>query len=92
MHMIFKELEEYGLQVATTGASSARIIVIRDPGGGDVWDQVEGSRVLVVGGAVAVRKLRELLANVSRRQLQDLIPGGVSSSVHTSLRKFVGLI
>ena len=88
--MRFSPIRGYQLEVSSSGRSNGRILVFRS-GGEDVWEQVGNARVLVVGGPAAKRELRQLLLDVGRPSLQEYIPGGISSSVHTALREYVGL-
>ena len=89
--MEFKKLDGFNLEVASSGFSSARILVFRTPDCGSPWDQVEGSRIVVVGGDIAKRELKKLLTEYGRDRLQSVVPGGISGSPHTALRTYVGL-
>jgi len=79
------------LEVASTGESNGRILVFRVRDGLDEWAQVGNARVLVIGGDGARVALRNLLSTHGRPTLGQLIPDGISSSVHTALRDYAGL-
>jgi len=89
--MDFIPIKDYQLEVASTGRSNGRILVFRVPGGSDKWEQVGNARVLIIGGDTAQNALRQILINNGRPKLQKLIPDGISSSVHSALREYVGL-
>ena len=89
--MDFIPIKGYQLEVANTGRSNGRILVFRVPGGADEWEQVGNARVLIIGGDTARDEIRQMLVNNGRPKLQSLIPDGISSSVHTALREYVGL-
>ena len=59
------------------------------------WEQIEGSRILLIGGAAARSELRRLLDSsadgLGRPTLQKIFPGGMNSRTHTAMRRFVGL-
>ncbi len=89
--MEFVSIDGYSLEAASTGRSGSRILVFRFPDGDDVWDRVPDTRILLIGGNEVKHELKELLSSAGRSVLQQQIPGGLSGSVHTSLRRHLGL-
>ncbi len=89
--MQFVPIQNYQLEVASTGRSNGRILVFRSPDNPDSWNQVGNARVIFIGGSNAKRELKRFLTNNGRPKLQDIIPDGISSSVHTALREYAGL-
>ncbi len=84
-------VEGFKIEAASFGERNSRVLVFRVAGGDDIWEQVTGKRVLLIGGAVARREIKRLLSDYGRPSLQNRIPGGISGSVHTALREYVGL-
>lgn len=89
--MQFKAIRGYRLEVGSTGHSNGRMLVFRLIGGVDEWAQIGNARVFLIGGDSAKHELKRLLSDVGRPTLQERIPDGISGSVHTTLREYVGL-
>ena len=89
---MFIQLGSYQLEAANFGDSANdRVLVIRLLGGPDVWEQVEGTRLLLIGGKNAREEFRRLLDEHGRTTLAEMLPGGVNGRSHTAMRKYVGL-
>lgn len=87
---MFRQIEQgFNLEVASFGERNSRILIFR-VGDVDSWEQVADKRVLLVGGEPVKRELRRLLSEHGRPSLNQRIPGGISGSVHTALRRHVG--
>ncbi|MFK7805784.1 MAG: hypothetical protein AB8G95_29410 [Anaerolineae bacterium] len=87
----------FNLQAANFGSNHDRVLVIALIGATleDDWEQIDGSRMLLIGGKAAKEELKRCLdtksGGLNRQTLKELLPGGMSSRAHTSLRKFCGL-
>lgn len=89
----------FNIEAANFGEANNRVIVFRVPKAMSYmpWEQVEGTRILLIGGEAVTRELRRLLDSsrdgdgFGRPHLQKIIPGGISSRSHTALRMHVGL-
>ena len=66
-------------------------MVFRSPGVFEPMEQVDGARVLLIGGEPTRSELKNLLVSKSRSNLQSMIPNGISGRAHTALRSYVGL-
>ena len=87
---------QFNLQAANFGSTNDRVLVISLIGAKleDEWQQIEGSRILLIGGEPARAELMRMLDSkkngLSRGKLQNQLPGGMNSRTHTAMRKFCG--
>ncbi len=87
----------FKLQTANFGSRNDRVLVIALIGATleDEWEQIEGSRILLIGGKVAREELKRFLdtksGGLNRERLKEKLPGGMNSRTHTAMRKFCGL-
>ncbi len=69
--------------------------VLRLIDGDDIWQLVNGTRAVVIGGDPAVVELRKALdsenGGYSRKRLNELFAGLMSSRTHSRVREFCGL-
>lgn len=86
----------FRIEAANFGERNDRMIVFRLIDGPDEWEQIPGTRAILIGGTAARRELRRLLDSSAegtghgRPKLQELIPGGINSRTHHAMRKFCG--
>ncbi|MFT5196168.1 MAG: hypothetical protein ACI9EW_002736 [Cellvibrionaceae bacterium] len=96
--MMFNTIDpQFNLQTANFGTRNDRVLVIALKGATleDEWEQIEGSRILLIGGEIAREELKRFLdtksGGLNRKKLKEQIPGGMNSRTHTAMRKFCGL-
>ncbi len=94
--MVFQTVDpRFNLEVANFGSGNDRVLIFRAPNAPDEWEQIDSTRTILIGGAVARRELKRMLDSRSeglgRPALQDRIPGGINSRTHTAMRKFFNL-
>lgn len=90
---MFRQINEFNLEVINFGASNDRVLVFRLAGAGtnSPWEKIEGTRTLLIGGKPARREMKRMLNSLGRSALKKAIPGGINSRTHTAMRKYFGL-
>lgn len=90
---MFRKLGDFDIEAENFGGSAnERVLILRlVSGGDDVWEQVVGTRIVLVGGWAIKQELKRLLIRHGRPTLNEMIPGGMNGRTHTTMRKFVGL-
>lgn len=92
---MFRKLGDFDIEAENFGGSAnERVLILRLVGGGDgddVWEQVAGTRIVLVGGWAIKQELKRLLIRHGRPALDKMIPGGINGRTHTNMRRFVGL-
>ena len=95
---MFQQMDKrFKLEVANFGSGNNRVVVFRLIGANmdSEWEQITGTRALLIGGEKARAELRRLIDSsaegLGRPALQSVIPGGFNGRSHNAMRKFVGL-
>ena len=89
--------DKFKIEVANFGAGNNRVLILRLSGAGidAPWEQIKGTRALLIGGTAARHEMKRLMdsrrGGLGRPALHEAIPGGINGRSHTAMRKYVGL-
>ena len=85
----FTPIEGYNLEVGNASPSARKRIIIFRRLPYDHVEHISNTNVLLIGQSAKV-ELHRLLSEHGRPTVYELVPGGISSSTYTAMRKHLG--
>lgn len=86
----FNPLPGTSLEARTFGEHNSAVTIIRLPNGPDDWQEIPGTRVLLIGGVRAKQELRHALTHVlSRADLNKA--AAISGRTHQRMRRWLSV-